>query len=312
VIGYALFLLGVLQDTCFAPSTSLRNSTTQTAIGVKSVEELEGFTKMSAAKKEQNPFERVGVVNGKMPDPPPAAVAGPGPIYLPRGVGGIGVQNLSTLSTQPRILIGTAPRWASSKNADQGPGPGAYEVKAQKGPSYSIRSREKFGSQMNTTKGEVPGPGTHKRLETGMTRKKNAPAYSLKPRRVITSTADFTPAPGHTQHIASASEKQVLSTKSNLPSMKFGTGGRDSKEEMPSTGDIGPGEYRPNFQSISDYPNVPGYTMAGRWKPIKGNRIEPELRMLPAGIGKQVSSTIRSAPAFSMSGRTKFGSPYVI
>jgi len=260
-------------------------------------------------KKPPSMMELMGIRNGKMLDPSTSSKT-PGPIYLPRGVGGIGVQNLSTTATEPRILIGTAPRFPSSKNADQGPGPGAYEVKAQKGPSYTIRNREKFGTEGVTSAVSVPGPGTHTRLETNQTRKKNAPAYSLKPRRVLTKTSDFTPAPGHTQHIQSASEKQVLSTKANLSSVKFGTSTRDDKAAGPSTGDIGPGEYKPNFLSISDYAKPPKYTIAGRWRPTRTNPIEPELRPLPPGIGKQVSSTIKTAPAFTMSGRTKFGSPY--
>lgn len=118
---------------------------------------------------------------------------------------------------------------APSLPSPQGPGPGAYDVKAPRGPSYTIRSREKFGSQMATTQVEVPGPGTHTRLDTGMTRRQNAPAYSLKARRVPTKTSDFTPAPGHTQHVGQANERQVLSTKPNISGMKFGTGRRDSK-----------------------------------------------------------------------------------
>jgi hypothetical protein len=262
------------------------------------------------ADKKPSAMEMVGIKDGKMSDPAPSS-RGPGPIYLPRGVGGIGVQNLSTTRTEPKVLIGTAPRFPSSKNADQGPGPGAYDVKAERGPAYTIRSREKFGSQLATTAIEVPGPGTHTRLETNMTRKKNAPAFSLRARRPMFKASDFTPAPGHTQHVGSASEKQVESTKANLPSMKFGTGGRDAgKAGMPSTGDIGPGEYRPNFYRISDYPNPPKFTMAGRGRPPRSKTVEPELAMLPGGIGKQVASTIKTAPAFSMSSRTKFGSPY--
>ncbi len=264
---------------------------------------------MASSPVKPSALEQMGVKNGKMADPAPSS-RGPGPIYLPRGVGGIGPQNLSTMATLPRVLIGTAPRFPGSKNADQGPGPGAYEVKAIKGPAYSIRHREKFGAQMSSSSSEVPGPGTHTRLETGMTRKKNAPAYSLKSRRAPGKGNNNTPAPGHTQHIQAASEKQILSTKSNLPSMKFGTSGRDEAGAGPSTGDLGPGEYAPNFHRISDYPNPPRFTMAGRWKDRDAAHIQPDMQMLPPGIGKQVMSTIKSAPAFSMSGRTKFGSMY--
>jgi hypothetical protein len=64
-------------------------------------------------------------------------------------------------------------------------------VKPPKGPSYSNRNREKFGSQMATTTSGVPGPGTHRRLETSQTRKANAPAYSLKARHAPHTIIDL-------------------------------------------------------------------------------------------------------------------------
>jgi hypothetical protein len=237
--------------------------------------------------------------------------AGPGPAYYPRGVGGIGPQVSSTVATEARVIIGTAKRWVKDAGAD-GPGPGSYELKAPRGPSYTIRNREKFGTEGgSSTALQAPGPGTHKRLETSMTRKQNAPAYSLKPRRAGRRTVDDTPAPGHSQHITKASEKQILSTKVSLVGIKFGNAGRDAgAEPTDSTGAIGPGEYAPDFTRSSSFHNPPRYSMPGRWRPVRKNTVEPELLPLPGGTGKQVLSSIRTMPSFSLSGRTKFGSMY--
>jgi hypothetical protein len=235
----------------------------------------------------------------------------PGPIYLPRGVGGIGPQISSTTATEARVVFYTAPRWKKA-SADTGPGPGAYELKAEKGPKYTIRNREKFGTEGGfSTATQAPGPGTHRRLETSMTRKKNAPAYSLKPRRVPNKKNDMTPAPGHSQHVQAASDKQVDSTKANLVGIKFGNAGRDDgAEPTDSTGNIGPGEYQPDFSKSSAFHNPPRYTIAGRWKSERKTLVEPELRPLPGGTGKQVLSTIKTMPSFTLSGRTKFGAMY--
>jgi len=242
----------------------------------------------------------------------PQIGSGPGPAYYPRGVGGIGPQISSTVATEARVIIGTSKRWVREAGAD-GPGPGSYELKAPRGPSYSIRNREKFGTEGgSSTALQAPGPGSHKRLETSMTRKQNAPAYSLKPRRVARQGVDDTPAPGHSQKVTSASEKQVLSTKQSLVGIKFGNAGRDAgAEPTDSTGNIGPGEYVPDYTRSSDFHNPPRYSMPGRWRPTRKNAVEPELLPLPGGTGKQVLSSIRTMPSFSLSGRTKFGSMWV-
>jgi hypothetical protein len=240
----------------------------------------------------------------------PQLGSGPGPVYLPRGVGGIGTQVLSVTATEARVIIGTAPRFGKAPS-DAGPGPGAYPgaLAAPKGPSYTIRSREKFGTEGLSSAAAAPGPGTHRKLETAMTRKKNAPSYSLKPRRVPAAHGNYTPAPGHSQHIQAASDKQVDSTKANLVGIKFGTAGRDAgAEPTDSTGNIGPGEYAPDFTRESGFHNPPKYSIPGRWKETRKARVEPELRPLPGGTGKQVLSSIRTMPSFSLSGRTKFGS----
>jgi hypothetical protein len=178
-----------------------------------------------------------------------------------------------------------------------------------------MRFREKFGSQSNTSAKDNPAPGHVVRLETGQTRKANAPAFSLRARRVATTTSDFTPAPGHSQHIEAASEKQRLSTKPNLPTMKFTTAGRTNDPPTCSTGDIGPGEYdvlRGEFL-IEGNRKPPRAILTGRPRERAALRTQPDFHQETSKWQVKLPiSNLRSAPAFSMSSRTKFGDPYAL
>lgn len=69
-------------------------------------------------------MESMGIKGGKMPDLTTTQNT-PGPIYLPKGVGGIGKQNLSTTATEPRVVIGTGPRFPKG-NPDEVRWCGAY------------------------------------------------------------------------------------------------------------------------------------------------------------------------------------------
>lgn len=232
----------------------------------------------------------------------------PGPIYLPKKVGGVGAQVLSNVATEPRTLIGTAPRFPPSHHADVGPGPGAYALSpGGKTPSWTLRGREKFGSQMSTTNAGNPGPGTHTRLETSQTRKKNPPAYSLRGRRGEHGLGDPTPAPGHTQRVAASIAAQPLSTKPNVPAMKFGTGGRPELLK-PTTGEVGPADYPKagDVSMIAGYRKPPAFSLSFRHPPLKPATADVEFKALPRGLGKQVVSHSRTSPAFSMAGRVKF------
>lgn len=234
----------------------------------------------------------------------------PGPIYLPKGVGGIGTSVVSHVGTQARVVVGTAPRFYEHHDGDT-PGPGAYTVALAKGPSYSVRSRETFGTQTAGTATQTPGPGTHGRLETSMTRKQNAPAYTLRGRRAILKNSTITPAPGHTQHVAAASEKQVLAGKPNIPGILFGTSERRAADAGGSTGELGPGEYaNGDITLLTGHRKPPKYTMGVKPKERGALRVQPQLYLVPGGVGKQVVSSLKTAPAFTMSGRVKFGSPY--
>jgi hypothetical protein len=231
----------------------------------------------------------------------------PGPIYFPKKVGGIGPQCLSNVQTEPRVLIGTGPRWPTATGPDVGPGPGAYQLPpAPHGPVFTIRSRTIFGTENFNTASGNPGPGSHPRLETDQTRRKNAPAFSMRPRRAPGAIQEPTPAPGHTQTVRPAIDPVADSKKPNIPGMLFGSSFR--KDLIKSvTGDVGPGEYDvSNTRMIAGKPNAPCFSMKWRHAPSRTAGIDAEFKNLPGGLWKQVVSTSKTAPAFSMAGRTKF------
>jgi len=236
-----------------------------------------------------------------------AAGPSPGPIYLPKKVGGVGAQVLSNCATEPRVLIGTGPRWEAAKGAAIGPGPGAYALPpAPRGPVFTIRSRTVFGSENFNTASGNPGPGTHTRLETAQTRRKNAPAFSMRPRRAPGAVPEPTPAPGHTQSVRAAIEPVADSQKPNIPGMLFGSGARAPSAKA-VTGDVGPGEYNvSNVDAIAGYPTAPKFTLAWRHPPPKPMTADAEFKNLPRGLGKQVVSTSKTAPSFSLGARCKF------
>lgn len=228
----------------------------------------------------------------------------PGPIYKVR------YTHDSSLPADSKVVFGTAPRFAKAA-ADSGPGPGAYSLPPQRAVAFSLRFREKFGTAGLTSAKDNPAPGHVVRLETGMTRKKNAPAFSLRARRVQTKTNDFTPAPGHSQHMTVASEGVFDSTKPNLPGIKFTTAGRPEAATS-SLPDVGPGAYdalRGEFL-IEGNRRVPAWSMKGRPKARAADRVQPDFHADTAWQREVPISTLRSAPAFSMSSRTKFGDPY--
>ena len=215
----------------------------------------------------------------------------PGPIYLP-------IMS-SFVPLEPRIPIGTAPRFSCARGADTAPGPGAYNLPpAPRGPRYTVRSRTTFGSEFFTSAGNNPGPGTHMRLETGQTRRKNAPAFSMRFRPAALGVpAEPLPAPGHTQKIRPANEPVALSTKPNIPGIKFDRSKRPGLS-APTTGDVGPGEYSiGNTRLIAGYPNPPAFTMTWRHPPLKRSTADAEFKLLPP---------VQKGPAFTLGARTKF------
>ncbi len=236
----------------------------------------------------------------------------PGPIYYPKGVGGVGVQSVSTYDTLPRVVIGTGRRF-SRELEDAGPGPAAYIIKAPKGPSYSVRGREMFGTQTFSSARSNPAPDAHPNVETQQTRRKNPPSYSMRSRRIITQTNDFTPAPSDHQEVVPINAKQVLSTKVNPAGIKFGTGPRGNDKAVPQGHEIpAPSDYdtRNALTQLSTIKRPPAASLSSRHKLPRASEIIPDFHDVRPGVGPQVESHIKTAPRISMSGRTKFGSVY--
>lgn len=228
----------------------------------------------------------------------------PGPIYKPR------MDFDSTFPAQARVPFGTAPRFGKSSKHD-GPGPGAYPLPAPRGPAFSLRFREKFGAATFTSARDNPAPGHVTRLETVQTRKHNAPSFSLRGRRQLAKQSDFTPAPGHTQEVKSSVMSSMDSTKPNQPGIKFAS--RPTDKSSSSTGDIGPGEYdvaKGQFL-LTGARRPPAYSLKGRPKSRAAERVQPEFHVDASQWQRSMPvSTLRTAPAFSMSSRTRFGDPY--
>ena len=223
----------------------------------------------------------------------------PGPIYLPR--------MRAFVPTEPRVLIGTGPRFPKAAASGlEGVGPGAYTLPpAPHGPEYTVRGRTKFGSEFFNSKSGNPGPGAHQRLETAQTRRKNAPAFSLRPRPAPVVSGVPVPAPGHTQRLRPATDPVFDARKPNIPGMKFGSSERP-RGSAATTGDVGPGEYNTASRAmIAGYPNPPRFTMTFRHPARAPEGANAALRMMPRGLGRQVSSTSKTAPSFSMGARCK-------
>ncbi|CAM9272070.1 unnamed protein product [Discosporangium mesarthrocarpum] len=191
-------------------------------------------------------------------------------------------------------------------------------------PSFTMRGREKFGSPdlkaIDRTTQMEPGPG-HYNARVINLMEPCAPRYTF-PKDSGPATkekAHRSPGPGRYK-IPTAVGKQVLSTKRSHNGVGFGTGNRPDLL-MQSTVDVGPGEY-----------SVPGATGERQIDSRKitrggikfsraqrsGNSISQEDEApgpgnysLPPGIcGRSSASPYRSAPAATLSGREKFGSPF--
>lgn len=214
--------------------------------------------------------------------------------------------------TLPRSIIGTGRRFERPAE-DSGPGPAAYIIKAPKGASFSLRGRETFGTQVNSGAKSNPAPDAHPGVETHQTRRRNPPAFTLRSRRIITQTSDFTPAPADHQTVEPINGKKVLSTVANAPGIKFGTERRGSKDgpaqghEIPAPSDY---DTRTAITKMSTIARPPAFSLSSRHALAKANPIVPDFHDVRGGLGPQIESHIKSAPRVTMSGRTKFGSVY--
>lgn len=235
---------------------------------------------------------------------------------------------------EPAIGFGTSARLAMSFG-DPTPGPGAYPLKSTlfkhfdstitNPAEYTLKSRQKFGDPylraLDKTTAAEPGPGhyntTDKFLAGTNPRKSGFPKAGF-PR----DKAQLAPGPG-AYKLPGSMGKQVLSVFPALPAPVFTAAGRENGSTMNSV-DIGPGEYGPppgacepqvdsrkrtcaTIKFGRGYRKGPGLQKEKMMEPSPG----PGAYVIPGGVCTAARGTpFRSAPAISLSGREKFGSPW--
>jgi len=240
----------------------------------------------------------------------------------------------SSSEKAPEWSFGTGSRPALLQPTE-GPGPGAYVIKTTLGKlleshiqspcQFSLRGRTKFGDPnekaLSKTSANEPGPGLYDL--TGKFPRGKTPRATVFPKAIIPrDKSGLGPGPGSYEPLKSLG-KQMLSTKPSAP------GGMLSKAERPSlvpvgTTDIGPGEYAPppaacetqvesSKSTCSTLKFGTGYRKGGGL--AKPTLMEPSpgpaSYTLPGGIATRCKgSPFRDAPAATISGRNKFGSPW--
>lgn len=230
--------------------------------------------------------------------------SGPGPYFVPHNHGAVGDQILSHKRSAPRIHFGTSSR--QDLEFEMSPAPNQYNLPRERGLSYSIRGREKFGSVAENVGNPNCGPGTYPRVDTKFVQKNAAPAYTIRAGRPTTVSRYPTPAPGHSQRIEPASSYQHVSRYRNVSSIAFGSSQRIDHFKSAS-GDVGPGEYGVgNDRALSLHPNPRKSTLSFRHPEPASALNRAGLRPATPGIGRQIVSTKKTAPSFSLSGRVKF------
>eukprot|EP00903_Cladosiphon_okamuranus_P008057 g7771.t1 len=239
-----------------------------------------------------------------------------------------------TVRSAPKIGFGTAGRPPLNDGGAESPGPGAYQLKStmfvnpssmiRSPPSFTMRGREKFGSPdlkaIDRTCQMEPGPG-HYKMAIVNPQEDNAPKYTF-PKDTgaeVRENVVRAPGPGH-YNIHPGVGKQVLSTKRSHAGVGFGTGNRPDLM-VQSTADVGPGEYsipgstgerqvdsRKCNKSGAKFSKAPRMGKSGSLEDLAPG---PGNYRLPPGIcGRGAASPYPSAPAATLSGREKFGSPF--
>lgn len=220
-----------------------------------------------------------------------------------------------------RVVFNGAPRYPSSKEADGGPGPGAYTLDGKswsKTRCSAIKGREKFGSAGLTSAVDVPGPGEYPRLETRQTTVRNTPSYSIRSRAIAKPPAFAVPAPNAHQKVEAADKFEFVAKYNNAPRVAFGKPPKSrvlSEEAAAVFASPGPSEYsiESGFAHLSTLKSIPAFSLVPRRPPPgarAGGRIEPDFHAPIQGCGKQALSHKKTAPSVTLSGRVKFGSPY--
>lgn len=241
----------------------------------------------------------------------------------------------STFPQDPKVGFGTGSR-PSLVAPSNTPGPGAYQIKTtlkktidstiESPVAYSIRSRQNFGDPnlkaMSKTTANEPGPGSYK-LEQKFLVGKNTAKYSFPKERAPMEKSQLAPGPGQYE-LPPSMGKQPLSTKERSRESPFPLSARPSLI-APGTTEIGPGEYGVpsaacEAQVDSRKPTKSAIRFGTGYSKNKGTMQKIDMKEpapgpgsyeLPGGVATaKRGDPYRSAPAATMSGRNKFGSPW--
>mmetsp|Transcript_33253 Transcript_33253/g.43835 ORF Transcript_33253/g.43835 Transcript_33253/m.43835 type:complete len:285 (+) Transcript_33253:132-986(+) len=243
----------------------------------------------------------------------------------------------STVHKAPEMGFGTALRGNINGTTIESPGPGAYrsqttlqpnvtDSRIKGAPQFSLKGREKFGAPdlkaIDPTTIREPGPGHYTpKIVNPQEPIASKHSFPRDQRRPIGNTRKV-PGPGaYNSH--SSLGQQIISTKRTMRRADFGSGNRPPLL-INTSAEVGPGEYDATMPAceaqVDSRKTTTGTTKFGkasRDAPVIGARMNTDVTpgpgkyKLPKGIcGAGSSHPYKSAPAPSMSGRTKFGSPF--
>jgi len=253
---------------------------------------------------------------------------GPGPAgYLPADHTSVGYQPQSTRRTSPRPVFEKAPRSKSLKKAARHavPGPGAYKARGFVGkqhestkitaPVFSLKGREVFGSTVTSEAASFPGPGTYKTDDIKKQHSKHTtgPTYSFTEATGDGKTRNATPGPGAYKARVSMGT-QLLSKDENGCAYSFDR----ADVNLDEAGENGAELAYVKVSALGKQPQSTRTTLPA-WRFGTSHRTEmarkgkgpgPGSYSARGAMGKQLRSNRKSAPACSMSGREKFGSPW--
>jgi len=226
---------------------------------------------------------------------------------------------------------------ATMTSAVDVPGPGEYpraetdQTRKRNPPKYSLKGRR----VARPPAFEVPAPNAHQHAEPFnkkqfVARLTNPPIVRLGPPPRHGAASDSaaragagagsdgaggmradSAAPGGRADLA-----QGGAASAGAPAVAPEKRGLHSAAAAMAHATPGPSEYAvdPGFKHLSTLARVPAYSMVPRRAPAKagGMHITPEFHDAAPATGKQALSGKRTAPAPSLGGRTRFGSPYFL
>ena len=241
----------------------------------------------------------------------------------------------STVKLNPSVIFPQSDRSTPGTFTDA-PGPGTYILDSVVGrstvstivssPQYSLTGKNypDGGNMQTEVAKDEPGPGQYKlegKYYSGSNPRRTAFPKSKRPN--IVSLSNQTPGSGE-YAIKDSLGKQVLSTKPSSSTLTFGRSKRPPL--LLTSSDVGPGEYKANIDSCekqldSRKRTAPRVKFGTSQRKGPGQSFNPKNpNMISPGpgdyqLGGSVSSSTRgtiyrSTPAPTLSGRTKFGSPF--